>query len=81
MSTKERDRLKVLHEVQQSHLTQRVAAGQLGVMDRWVPELLVRIQQKGTVSAVLTAGSSHARYASGNRTSSIWMRHVVTVAP
>ena len=30
MSVKERDRLKVLHEVKQGHLTQRAAAGQLG---------------------------------------------------
>jgi transposase len=47
MSTKDRDRLKVLHEVKQGHLTQRAAAGQLGVTDRWVRKLLVRVKQEG----------------------------------
>lgn len=47
MSSKERDRLKVLHEVKRGHLTQRAAAGQLGITDRWVRKLLVRIRQEG----------------------------------
>ncbi|MGH9434221.1 MAG: hypothetical protein ACRD3T_22050 [Terriglobia bacterium] len=47
LSTKERDRLKVLHEVQGGHLTQRAAAQQLRVTDRWVRKLLVRVKQEG----------------------------------
>ena len=47
MSTKERDRLKVLHEVKRGHLTQRAAGQQLGVTDRWVRKLLVRMKQEG----------------------------------
>jgi len=47
MSTKERDRLKVLHEVKQEHLTQGAAAEQLGVTDRWVRKLLVRVKKEG----------------------------------
>jgi hypothetical protein len=47
MSTKERDRLKVLHEVEQGHLTQGGAAQQLGVTDRWVRKLLVRVKKEG----------------------------------
>lgn len=34
MSQKERDRLKVLHEVERGHLTQQQAAAQLGLTDR-----------------------------------------------
>jgi transposase len=47
MSTKDRDRLKVLHEVKQGHLTQGAAGRQLGVGDRWVRKLLVRMKQEG----------------------------------
>ena len=47
MSGKERDRLKVLHEVKEGHLTQRGAAGQLGIRDRWVRKLLVRVKKEG----------------------------------
>ena len=47
MSTKERDRLKVLHELKQGHLTQWAAAQQLGLTDRWVRKLLVRVKKEG----------------------------------
>jgi hypothetical protein len=47
LSGKERDRLKVLHEVQGGHLTQGEAAGQLGISDREVRRLLVRIAAEG----------------------------------
>jgi Helix-turn-helix domain len=47
MSGKERDRLKVLHEVQGGHLTQGEAAGQLGISDREVRRLLARIAAEG----------------------------------
>src|SRR5207247_346103 len=44
LSTKDRDRLKVLHEVRQGHLTQREAGEQLGFTDRWVRKLLGRVK-------------------------------------
>ena len=47
LSGKERDRLKVLHGVQKGHLTQGQAAGQLGISDREVRRLLVRIAREG----------------------------------
>jgi hypothetical protein len=47
LSTKERDRLKVLHEVKGGHLTQRAAAQQLAITDRWVRKLLVRVKEAG----------------------------------
>src|SRR5262249_55519973 len=47
MSAKERDRLKVLHEVKQRHITQKQAAGELGLSVRWVRKLLVRLRRRG----------------------------------
>src|SRR5438046_10740696 len=47
LSTKDRDRLKVLHEVKRKHLTQRAAARQLGISDRWVRELLAGEREGG----------------------------------
>jgi transposase len=47
MSGKERDRLKVLHEVERGQLTQRAAGQQLGITDRWVRKLLVRMKRQG----------------------------------
>ena len=47
LSGKERDRLKVLHEVQGGHLTQGEAAGHLGISDREVRRWLVRIGEQG----------------------------------
>jgi transposase len=47
MSVREWDRLKVLHEVERGHLTQRAAGQQLGVSDRWVRKLLVRVKKEG----------------------------------
>src|SRR5207244_11970451 len=47
LSTKDRDRLKVLHEVKRKHLTQRAAARQLAISDRWVRKLLVRVRKGG----------------------------------
>jgi DNA-binding transcriptional regulator LsrR (DeoR family) len=47
LSGKERDRLKVLHGVQEGHLTQGEAAGQLGISDREVRRLLARIAAEG----------------------------------
>src|SRR5947208_16198936 len=47
LSTKDRDRLKVLHEVRQGHLTQREAGEQLGFTDRWVRKLRGRVKKEG----------------------------------
>jgi len=35
MSAKERDRLKILHEVKKRHITQKQAAAELGLSVRW----------------------------------------------
>ncbi|MCH8268781.1 MAG: ISNCY family transposase [Acidobacteria bacterium] len=55
MSQKERDRLKVLHEAKQRHITQKQAAAQIGVSERWVGKLLGRLRQQGD-RAVLHRG-------------------------
>ena len=47
MSAKERDRLKVLHEVKKRHITQKQAAAELGLSVRWVRELLLRLRAGG----------------------------------
>jgi transposase len=47
LSMRDRDRLKVLHEVRQGHLTQREAGEQLGISDRWVRKLLLRVKREG----------------------------------
>ena len=43
LSQRERDRLKVLHEVQQKQLTQVAAAERLKVSDRQVRRMLLRL--------------------------------------
>lgn len=48
----ERDRLKVLHEVKQGHLTQAAAGGQLGISERWVREMVRRLRKKGDRAVV-----------------------------
>jgi len=52
LSTRDRDRLKVLHDVKQGHLTQREAAEQLKVTDRWVRQLLGRVRREGDQGVV-----------------------------
>jgi transposase len=47
LTTEERDRLKVLHEVQQGHITQRCAAKQLRLSARQVRRLVRRLKRKG----------------------------------
>jgi len=47
LSQDERDRLKVLHEVKQGHLTQAAAAEQLGISERWVREMVRRVGERG----------------------------------
>jgi transposase len=52
LSQRERDRLKVLHEVQQKHLSQVAAAERLKVSDRQVRRMLQRIGERGDGSLV-----------------------------
>jgi transposase len=47
LSQRERDRLKVLHDVQQKQLTQVAAAERLKVTDRQVRRMLLRIRERG----------------------------------
>jgi transposase len=47
LKQRDRDFLKVLHEVRRGHITQRQAAEQLKVTDRWIRRLLGRIREKG----------------------------------
>ena len=47
MSARERDRLKVLHEVRKRHITQQEAAVELGLSTRWVRTLMKRIGVRG----------------------------------
>ncbi len=47
MSAKERDRLKVLHEVRKRHITQKQAGVELGLSVRWVRTLLKRLRKEG----------------------------------
>ena len=51
LSQRERDRLKVLHEVKQKHLSQVAAAERLKVTDRQVRRMLLRIARaRGSVA-------------------------------
>src|SRR6266446_5202080 len=52
LTQRERDRLKVLHEVQQRHLTQVEAAARLKVTDRQVRRMLLRIREQGDAALV-----------------------------
>jgi hypothetical protein len=52
LSQRERDRLKVLHEVKQKHLTQVEAARRLKLSDRQVRRLLVRMGEHGDQAIV-----------------------------
>jgi len=52
LSQRERDRLKVLHEVKQKHLTQVEAAARLKVSDRQVRRMLLRLRERGDHSLV-----------------------------
>ena len=52
LSQRERDRLKVLHEVQQKQLTQAAAAERLKVTDRHVRRMLLRLRGRGDRSLV-----------------------------
>ena len=47
LTRKDRDRLKVLHEVRKGHITQRQGAEQLKITDRWIREMVARIREQG----------------------------------
>ena len=47
LSQKERDRLKVIHEVKQKHIRQTEAAERLGLSARQVRRLLRRVREEG----------------------------------
>ncbi len=47
MSAKERDRLKVLHEVRKRHITQKQGGMEMGLSVRWVRTLLKRLRREG----------------------------------
>jgi DNA-binding Lrp family transcriptional regulator len=47
MSQKDRDRLKVLHEAEKRHVTQKQAGAQLKLSERWVRKLLARLREEG----------------------------------
>ncbi len=50
LSQRERDRLKILHEVQQKLLTQVAAAQRLKISDRQLRPMLFRLRQRGDSS-------------------------------
>jgi len=47
LSQRERDRLKILHEVKHKHLTQVAAAVRLRLTDRQVRRMLLRLSERG----------------------------------
>lgn len=52
LSPRERDRLRVLHELQQGHLQQREAARRLRLSDRQVRRLQRRLEQEGDAGLI-----------------------------
>ena len=52
LTQKERDWLKVLHEVEQGHLTQATGGLQLGISERWVREMVRRVRKRGDRAVV-----------------------------
>ena len=52
MSQRERDRLKVISEIEKGQLTQREGAVQLGLSERWVRALVGRVRREGDVGVV-----------------------------
>jgi hypothetical protein len=67
LSQRERDRLKVLHEEQQRHLSQVAAAERLKVTDRQVRRMLLRIREHGDGALVygLRGRPSNRKLAAG----------------
>ncbi len=67
LNQRERDRLRVLHEVQQRHLTQTEAGRRLQLSDRQVRRLLRRVRKQGGKAVVhgLRGRPSNRKLASG----------------
>jgi transposase len=63
LSEKERDRLKVVHEVEQGHLKQRQGAEQLGMSERGFRKLLKRFREKSDAAVIhgLRGGRSNRK--------------------
>src|SRR6266478_6368358 len=77
MSQKERDRLKVLHEAKQRQITQKEAAEQIGVTERWVRKLMGRMRRAGDRAVVhgLRGRSSNRRIAAPIREQAVgWVK-------
>lgn len=64
---RERDRLRVLHEVAHGHLTQVAAAGRMQLSDRQVRRLLQRIREQGDRAVIhgLRGRPSNRKLAAG----------------
>lgn len=69
LSTKERDRLKVLHGVMKRQISQREAAVQLGLSERWVRKLVRRLRKRGDRAVIhgLRGRPSNRKIAGGER--------------
>jgi len=52
LSKRDRDRLKVLHELRKGHITQRQAGEQLKLTERWIRELAQRIGACGDQAVI-----------------------------
>jgi hypothetical protein len=52
LNQRERDRLRVLNEIRQKHLTQREAAQRLKISDRHIRRLLLAVAQRGDRAVV-----------------------------
>ena len=59
MSQKDRDRLKVLHEVEKGQLTQKQAGMQLKLSERWVRDLLSVWGRRETEGFCIGCGGGH----------------------
>ena len=61
LSQRERDRLKVLHEVQHKQLTQVAVGERLKVSGRHVRRMPLRLRERGDRSLVLSCGVPYHR--------------------
>jgi len=61
MNQGDRDRLKVLHEVEKGHLGQKEAGDQLKLSERWVRKLASRLRKEGTGDSAPVKGRASKR--------------------
>ena len=47
MTAEDRDRVKVIHEIEKGHISQAQGARELGVSGRWMKKLVARVRQQG----------------------------------